>query len=75
MKEHLKELEFSRDGWFRQQKMNGFEAVVLTECPDRVSAMRLEKKFKAVSKEQKVRMFEACLNSRSEFLRSNHTNN
>ena len=75
MKEHLKELEFLRDGWFRQQKMNGFEAIVLTECADRVSAMRLEKKFKGISKEKKERIFEANCTSRVEFFRSNRLNN
>ncbi len=75
MKEHLKEMDFLRDGWFRQQQMCGFEAIVLTECADRGTAMRLEKKFKSVSREQKEKMFQSNLVSRVEFLRTNRSNN
>ncbi len=75
MKEHQKELEFCRDGWFRQQQMCGFEAIVLTECADRGTAMRLEKKFKTLAREHKERIFQSNPNSRVEFLRSTRMNN
>ena len=78
MNEHWKEMEFKRQGWFRQHKMEGFEAIVITECSERAAAMQLEKRFKNIPREQKQKIFNSYYQSRGrglEFLRSTTPNN